>query len=69
MPRNRLPAFLIVLMSLLAAWPVLAGERTIIVLDGSGTAVDVDDSGALVVEGEDGTRSTVTVGDVVHLRV
>ena len=37
MPRNRLPAFLIVLMSLLAAWPVLAGERTIIVLDGSGS--------------------------------
>ncbi|RTL08033.1 MAG: biotin--[acetyl-CoA-carboxylase] ligase [Acidimicrobiia bacterium] len=42
----------------------LDGDRELV-----GTAVDVDDSGALVVEGEDGARSTVTVGDVVHLRV
>lgn len=33
-----------------------------------GTAVDVDDSGALIVESADGERRTVTVGDVVHLR-
>ena len=33
-----------------------------------GTAVDVDRSGALVVETDDGERRTVTVGDVVHLR-
>ncbi|MCP5026229.1 MAG: biotin--[acetyl-CoA-carboxylase] ligase [Actinomycetia bacterium] len=32
-----------------------------------GTAVDVDDSGSLIVE-SDGRRTVVTVGDVVHLR-
>ncbi len=34
----------------------------------TGTAVDVDASGALVVEADDGSTRTVTVGDVVHLR-
>lgn len=33
-----------------------------------GRAVDIDASGALVVETGDGTRRTITVGDVVHLR-
>jgi BirA family transcriptional regulator, biotin operon repressor / biotin---[acetyl-CoA-carboxylase] ligase len=33
-----------------------------------GTAVDVEPSGALVVEDADGRRHTVTAGDVVHLR-
>lgn len=33
-----------------------------------GTARDVDDRGALVVEDDRGARHTVTVGDVVHLR-
>ena len=33
-----------------------------------GTAVDIAPSGALVVEGDDGRRHTVTAGDVVHLR-
>jgi BirA family biotin operon repressor/biotin-[acetyl-CoA-carboxylase] ligase len=33
-----------------------------------GTAVDIDATGALVVESAKGSRRTVTVGDVVHLR-
>jgi BirA family biotin operon repressor/biotin-[acetyl-CoA-carboxylase] ligase len=33
-----------------------------------GTAVDVDDDGALVVQADDGTRRVVNVGDVTHLR-
>jgi BirA family transcriptional regulator, biotin operon repressor / biotin---[acetyl-CoA-carboxylase] ligase len=33
-----------------------------------GTAVDIDETGALVVADDGGMRSTVTVGDVVHLR-
>lgn len=39
--------------------------------DGSvldGVAADVDETGALVVDGRDGTRRTITVGDVVHVR-
>ena len=33
-----------------------------------GTAVDIEDDGALVVEDDQRVRRTVTVGDVVHLR-
>ncbi len=33
-----------------------------------GRAVDIAADGALVIEGEDGQRTEVTVGDVVHLR-
>jgi BirA family biotin operon repressor/biotin-[acetyl-CoA-carboxylase] ligase len=33
-----------------------------------GTAVDIEPSGALVIDDEAGSRRTVTVGDVVHLR-
>lgn len=36
--------------------------------DLSGTAVDVDDAGRLVVAHDDGRTETVAVGDVVHLR-
>lgn len=34
----------------------------------TGTAVDVDSGGALVVEGDDGTRTVHLAGDVVHVR-
>lgn len=34
----------------------------------TGTAVDVDDAGALVVEGDDGRRTVHLAGDVVHVR-
>lgn len=34
----------------------------------AGKAVDIDDSGALLVKGEDGSVRTVLVGDCVHLR-
>jgi len=34
----------------------------------TGTALDIDSSGALVLELEDGSRASVTSGDVVHLR-
>ncbi|TDV36868.1 biotin--[acetyl-CoA-carboxylase] ligase [Actinophytocola oryzae] len=34
----------------------------------SGEAVDVDEDGRLVIELDDGTRTSVTAGDVVHLR-
>lgn len=48
------------------------GRQVRIELEGgselSGTAVDIDASGALVVETPDGSRSTITVGDVVHVR-
>ncbi len=50
---------------------VTIGRRVRVELPGSellGTAVDVADDGALVVRGDDGTTTTVTVGDVVHLR-
>ena len=33
-----------------------------------GTAVDVDDDGRLVVEADDGSRTAVAAGDVVHVR-
>jgi BirA family transcriptional regulator, biotin operon repressor / biotin---[acetyl-CoA-carboxylase] ligase len=36
--------------------------------DVEGTAVDVTDEGHLVVETTEGTRRTLAVGDVVHLR-
>lgn len=41
-----------------------AGDDALLV----GTAVDVDRTGALVVEDAGGARRTVTVGDVVHVR-
>ena len=50
---------------------VTIGRRVRVELPGSellGTAADVADDGALVVRGDDGTTTTVTVGDVVHLR-
>jgi BirA family biotin operon repressor/biotin-[acetyl-CoA-carboxylase] ligase len=34
----------------------------------TGTAVDVDQEGAIVVDSGDGTRSRYSAGDVVHLR-
>lgn len=43
--------------------PAAGGDALLV-----GTAVDIDSTGALVVEGADGARRTVTVGDVVHLR-
>ena len=50
---------------------VTIGRRVRVELPGSelvGTATDVADDGALVVTGDDGATTTVTVGDVVHLR-
>jgi BirA family biotin operon repressor/biotin-[acetyl-CoA-carboxylase] ligase len=59
---------------LVARWRQLSatlGRRVRVELDAGdviGTAVDVDDSGHLVVETSDGDRRLVAVGDVVHLR-
>lgn len=50
---------------------VTLGRRVRVELPGGelvGTASDVASDGALVVTGDDGTDTTVTVGDVVHLR-
>ena len=50
---------------------VTIGRRVRVELPGAdlvGTASDVADDGALVVRGDDGAETTVTVGDVVHLR-
>jgi BirA family biotin operon repressor/biotin-[acetyl-CoA-carboxylase] ligase len=48
------------------------GSRVTVHLPGggthTGTAVDVDEAGALVVEGEHGQRTRHLAGDVVHLR-
>ena len=41
----------------------LPGDRTV-----DGEAVDVDDSGCLVVRSADGTTTAVSAGDVVHVR-
>jgi BirA family biotin operon repressor/biotin-[acetyl-CoA-carboxylase] ligase len=43
---------------------VLLGETTV-----EGTALDVTNEGALVVEGRDGFRTMVHAGDVEHLRL
>ncbi len=50
---------------------VTIGRRVRVELPGSellGTATDVALDGALMVRGDDGVTTTVTVGDVVHLR-
>jgi BirA family biotin operon repressor/biotin-[acetyl-CoA-carboxylase] ligase len=47
------------------------GRRVRVVMHGSditGRVVDIDSSGALIVEQDDGISVTVTSGDVVHLR-
>jgi len=47
------------------------GRRVRVELTGqelTGTAVDIDPLGSLVVAGDDGTRHSVSAGDVVHLR-
>ncbi len=60
--------------ALLAEWrrrSATLGRRVRVDLgtdDVAGTAVDVTDDGHLVVETDEGTRRTLAVGDVVHLR-